>query len=214
MKYLFLSILLSTFLFSLEIKQKPIIFDEKRVDSTKDYILQRYGLETQNINITPKIIVIHHTGINSLEKSFKRFYNSELPNDRPDIVKASNLNVSAHFLVDKDGTIYQLMNETYMARHVIGLNYNSIGIENIGGQNFENNLTKKQLESNIKLIKYLQEKYPTIKYLIGHYEYTDFENHKLWLEKDKTYRTIKHDPHPTFMEKIRKEVKFLKHKNK
>ncbi len=36
-------------------------------------------------------------------------------------------------MVDRDGTRYRLMPETYMARHVIGLNYYSIGIENVGG---------------------------------------------------------------------------------
>ncbi len=46
------------------------------------------------------------------------------------------------------------MPENYMARHVIGLNYYSIGIENVGGKNNrKEDLTKAQLESNIKLIR-------------------------------------------------------------
>lgn len=211
MKYISLFIFFTITVFALEIKQKPIIFDDKRIQLTQQYIFEHYGFKTQNINITPKMIVIHHTGINSFKKSYERFYNSKLPNDRPDIIKAGNLNVSTHFLIDTDGTIYQLMDEALMARHVIGLNYNSIGIENVGGQNFENNLTNEQLSSNIQLIQYLQKKYSTIQYLIGHYEYQNFEKHKLWLEKNKNYRTKKHDPNPIFMNKIRKNFSRLQY---
>ena len=54
---------------------------------------------------------------------------------------------------------------------------------------------------------YLKEKYKTIEYLIGHYEYTLFEDHTLWLEKDKTYRTTKTDPGLEFMTSIRNKTK-------
>ena len=145
--------------------------------------------------------MIHHTASDDLKESFDRFKPEILLQDRKDITKAGSLNVSAHFLVDFDGTIYSMMPETYMARHVIGLNLSSIGIENVGGN--KKALTKEQLEANIKLVEYLKEKYKTIKYLIGHYEYTNGENHPLFLEKDKNYRTIKHDPDVNFMESLR-----------
>jgi N-acetyl-anhydromuramyl-L-alanine amidase AmpD len=112
------------------------------------------------------------------------------------------LNVSAQFLVDRDGSIFRLLPETIMARHVIGLNHCAIGIENVGGtENLP--LTASQLESNIWLVKYLSDKYD-IEYLIGHYEYTLFEGHELWLEKDEGYRTEKEDPGVGFMKKVRK----------
>jgi len=210
MKKLLITSLLINNLFSIEIKQMPIKFGEKRVELTKNYIKNRYELDVKDITIIPKIIVIHHTGINSLKNSFKRLDAEVLLSDRKYIQKASNLNVSAHFLVDRDGTIYSLMNETDMARHVIGLNYSSIGIENVGGQIKQDNLTVTQLESNIKLIDYLKNKYKTIEYLIGHYEYTNFVNNKLFLEKDKKYRTKKSDPGVKFMESLRKSFPNLK----
>ena len=110
-------------------------------------------------------------------------------------------------MIDQDGTIYQLLPETTMARHVIGLNHCSIGIENVGGTK-DLPLTKAQLKSNIWLVRYLKEKY-NIDYLIGHYEYTLFEDHPLWLEKDDGYRTVKNDPGIDFMTKVREEVKDL-----
>lgn len=208
MKKILLILVLFINVYSLEIKQMPLEFTQKRVDLTKQYIKNSYGLEVQNINIIPKIIVIHHTAMDDLKESFNRFNSEILTSDRKYIKKAGDLNVSAHFFVDFDGTIYSLMPETYMARHVIGLNLSSIGIENIGGNKKE--LTQAQLKANIELVRYLKEKYKTIEYLIGHYEYTKFENHPLFLEKDAKYRTIKHDPAEDFMENLRVNFPDLK----
>ena len=196
-------LILSLFIYanSIEIKQMPLNFTQKRIDLTKEYIKNSYGLDVENIYIVPKVIVIHHTAMDDLKESYDRFNSETLTADRNYIMKAGNLNVSAHFLLDFDGSIYALMPETYMARHVIGLNLSSIGIENIGGNKKE--LTQEQLKANIELVKYLKEKYKTIEYLIGHYEYTKFENHPLFLERDAKYRTIKHDPAVWFMESLR-----------
>lgn len=191
---------------SKEIVDKPINFDEERITLTKDYLSTRYGLEQDNPNIVPKMIVLHWTIIPTMQKTFDAFYNAKLPG-RPDLVDASNLNVSSQFLVDQDGTIYRLMPETTMARHVIGLNHAAIGIENVGGTD-DLPLTKAQLKSNVWLVNYLSKKYP-IDYLIGHYEYTNFEGHELWLEKDDGYRTEKTDPGEDFMEAVRKRTKKL-----
>jgi hypothetical protein len=67
------------------------------------------------------------------------------------------------------------------------------------------------LKSNIKLVIYLKKKY-TVDYVIGHYEYTNFEGHELWLEKDEGYRTKKTDPSEEFMKEVRKATKKLNFK--
>ncbi len=184
--------------------QKPIMFTQKRKNMTKEYIKNRYGLRVNNIHIEPKMIVLHWTAVMDFDECFERLNTEELYSDRGDIASASALNVSAHFLVDRDGTIYQLMPDNWMARHVIGLNYSAIGIENIGGEgNIKEDLTNAQIQSNIKLVKYLKAKYPTIKHLIGHHEYREYENSPLWLELDDGYRTIKADPGDRFMNAVR-----------
>ena len=188
----------------------PITFNEERKILTLEYLQNRYGLEQESPKIDPKMIVLHWTVIPTFQKSFEAFDPVTLPNWRPDIKNISGLNVSSQFMVDRDGTIYQLLPETTMARHVIGLNHCAIGVENIGGTE-ELPLTKAQLKSNIWLVKYLKDKYD-IDYLIGHYEYTLFENHPLWLEKDEGYRTVKTDPGPDFMNNVRKAVKNLNFK--
>ena len=195
---------------SKEIVDKPIVFNEERAELTRTYLLERYGLEQESPAISPKMIVLHWTVIPTLEEAFEAFDPATLPNWRPDIENVSGLNVSSQFMVDRDGTIYSLMPETNMARHVIGLNHCAIGVENIGGTK-ELPLTKAQLKANIWLVEYISNKYP-IEYLIGHYEYTNFVNHPLWLEKDETYRTVKTDPGKDFMEKVRKATKNLNFK--
>ncbi|WP_396589919.1 peptidoglycan recognition family protein [Allomuricauda sp. R78024] len=187
------------------IVDRPIVFDEERIVLTKEYLSQRYNLEQETAEIVPKIVVLHWTAIPTLKKSFEAFEKSTLPNWRPDIESVSGLNVSSHFLVDQDGTIYRLMPETTMARHVIGLNHCAIGVENVGGTK-ETPLTRKQLKANIFLVEHLATKY-NIEYVIGHQEYTQFEGHPLWLEVDDGYRTEKTDPGMDFMKKVRKATK-------
>ena len=203
-------LLLLSCISSKKIVDKPIIFDEERIQLTLDYLSDRYGLQKEAPTIIPKMIVLHWTYIPTLQKSFDAFNNSNLPEWRPDIKSASGLNVSSQFLVDQDGTIYRLMPETTMARHVIGLNHCAIGVENVGGT--ENTpLTQDQLDANIWLVKYLANKYD-IEYLIGHNEYTNFEGHELWLEKDENYRTQKTDPGRDFLNAVKKATQYFNFK--
>ncbi len=187
---------------------KPVDFPEERVDMTLDYISEHYGIRPVNIEIVPKMIVLHWTETATFREAFDIFKSPYL--DRPGIVaNAGKVNVSVQFIVDRDGTVYRLMPETYMARHVIGLNYISIGVENIGGVDGKDDMTDAQIEANAQLVRYLVEKYSTIKYLIGHYEYTKFENSPLWMENDPDYRTKKTDPGNRFMSAVRKKVSNL-----
>lgn len=183
------------------IRDMPINFDEERVRLTLEYLEERYNIIQSDPHIDPEMIVVHYTVVPTLERTFAVFDSARLPSSRPGIAGAGALNVSSQFLVDRDGTIYRLMRETYMARHVIGLNHCAIGIENVGGGS-ELPLTDAQLDANIWLIRYLKKKYD-IHYLIAHSEYTLFEGHELWKEVDPGYRTEKSDPGEKFMEGIR-----------
>jgi beta-N-acetylhexosaminidase len=192
----------------IKIIDKPINFGQERIDMTKSYIKKHYGFEVENIEIEPRIIVLHWTADMSFQKSFERLKPQKLFSDRKDIVKASALNVSSQFLVKRDGTIYRLMPENWMARHVIGLNYSAIGVENIGSLKY--GLTKKQLKANIALVRYLKNKYPSISNMIGHHEYREMEGTELWLEMDEGYRTKKSDPGDKFMANVRNAIVDLK----
>lgn len=180
---------------------KPITFDAERERLSLEYLKKRHGLEQQTATIDPKMVVVHWTVIPTLEGSFNAFNPVKLPSSREKISGASALNVSAHFLVDRDGTIHQLLPTTTFARHTIGLNHTAIGIENIAdGKSLP--LTDQQIRANIELILYLSELHQ-INYVIGHHEYQQFIGHPLWLETDADYLTSKTDPGDANMRRIR-----------
>ncbi|MFT5659507.1 MAG: N-acetylmuramoyl-L-alanine amidase [Sulfurimonas sp.] len=209
-KILLFVLSLSFILNAYEIHQTPINFGEVRVNLTKEYIKNHYAIDVKDIKIVPKIVLVHYTAVETFSKSLARFTSETLPNDRPEISKASTLNVSTHFMVERDGTIHQLMPLDFMGRHVIGLNYSSIGIENVGGAGYKQDLTVEQLAANIFIVNYLKKKFPTIEYVVGHHEYRCFENTELWLEKDDGYRTSKYDPGKNFMRDLHANIKGFK----
>jgi N-acetyl-anhydromuramyl-L-alanine amidase AmpD len=193
----------------LRIVDRPISFSLERVEMTRAYIQSHYGLSPADIRIVPRIIVLHWTAIDDLEASFRAFDRETLAG-RPDLDSAGHVNVSIQFLVDRDGSIYRLMPETHMARHVIGLNYSAIGVENVGGAGGVDNLTDAQIKANVRLVRYLAKKYSTIQHLIGHSEYRVLERSPLWLEREPGYRTTKIDPGDRFMRAVRAGVADLK----
>lgn len=193
---------------ALSVTDKPITFDQKRQDLTLAYRRQHSDPRATDITIAPKMIILHHTAINSFDATWKYFNNVRAEAARTALADAGEVNVSAQFVVDRDGTIYRLMPETWMARHCIALNHVAIGIENVGdGNRFP--LTDAQAEANAALVRYLKGKYPEIEYLIGHHEYREMEKTPLFLELVPTYRNRKTDPGPAFMDKVRERVKDL-----
>jgi len=108
---------------------------------------------TTNFNLRkPNYVVIHHTAQESVEQTLKTF---TLPRTQ----------VSAHYVIAKDGTIYNMLNDFYRGWHGgagkwgnnTDLNSSSIGIEldNNGKEEF----SKLQIESLLKLLKVLKEKH-------------------------------------------------------
>lgn len=189
------------------ITQRYVVMDELRERLSLEYIREHYNLTPERPHIEPRIIVLHWTAIEDFDRSYNCMHASTLSTQRTDIASASNLNVCAHFLVDRDGTIVQLLPLPYFARHVIGLNFHAFGIENVGSDTLP--LTDKQVASNVALIRCLLDHYPDIRYVIGHYEYLQIEDTPLFLEVDPTYRTKKIDPGEDFMRKVRSEIRDL-----
>lgn len=190
------------------IHQAPIQFDKQRIELTREYQLSHYGIKSKSIEIQPRMVVLHWTGISTVQATLRTFDPPTFPKDSPRIKELpGTLNVSSHFLVDRDGTIYQLMPENWMARHVIGLNHYAIGIENIGGMGEKDDLTEAQTRANAFLVCYLKKKYSKINYVIGHNDYLRFRNTRLWQELDPNYQTDKYDPGPVFVSKVVKLVR-------
>jgi N-acetylmuramoyl-L-alanine amidase len=192
---------------TINIISKPIVYNQERIQLSIDYLKQRHNLIQSTATITPKIIVLHYTAGGTLESNFNYFNNVKIEGARAYNKNQSPLNVSSHYLVDRDGSIYQLMPDTFFARHTIGLNYCAIGIENIGSK--AEPLTEEQAIANAKLVRHLKSKF-AISHLIGHYEYGKFKGTKLWRETNPSYFTGKDDPGSDFMVKVRSFIKDLK----
>jgi len=103
-----------------------------------------------------KYIIYHYTGMSSENKAIKRL--TDL-----------NSNVSCHYFIKRNGQIILMVPELYEAWHAgksnwkkdISLNKKSLGIEisNKGHEFGYENFSKKQINSLIKLSKYLIKKY-------------------------------------------------------
>ena len=69
----------------------------------------------------------------------------------------SGRQVSAHYVIDKNGDIYQMVRDSDRANHCRGANQNSIGIEHVAKPNEA--LTDQQAKSSAALIAWLLEQY-------------------------------------------------------
>jgi len=180
-------------------------FGPERQQLTLDYIRAHYDPGATTIRLSPRMIVVHATETASLDSTLRLFEPTVLPAFRSDIARAGAVNVSSHYLVDRDGTIYHLVPDTVIARHVIGLNRVALGIENVGGGPY-GPLTARQLAADCWLVRRLRRANPAIRYLIGHSESDRFRGTPLWEERDASYRTPKTDPGESFMAALRRAV--------
>ena len=174
---------------AISIIDKPIAWSENRERLIEEYAQLHYG--KSETRIIPQAVVVHWTVSETWQQAYNWFYNEEMAD--------GTLNVASQFIVDRDGTIYRLSEETALNRHIIGYNWCAIGIENVGGIDGREDLTDAQLAANVELIKYLHEKYPTIKYVFGHYQQNAARISGLYIENVAGYYSIKSDPGAKFM---------------
>jgi len=149
----------------IEIKQLPTL-SERRRELTKEYCRIHYGYDGFQIQ-DPKMIVVHYTAFESLSESYDCIKPDALPSVREDIKAGGALNVGTHYLIDRNGDIYQLLPDDMVARHTIGFNHTALSLENVGRD--RDHLTEAQVSANASLVRHLVQKYPSIEYRIGHY---------------------------------------------
>ena len=176
---------------------RPVRLTEYRKQLIREYAFQHYGEEFTEI--VPQAVIVHWMESPEADGVYDYFYR-ETRND-------GTLNVCSQFLVDRDGTIFRLTPETMLDRHAIGYNWCAIGIENVGGTANREDLTEAQLQANVLLIRYLQEKYPTVRYVWGHYQQTLAKKNGLFRENVSDYFHGKVDPGPKFMKALHKKLK-------
>ena len=175
----------------------PVRLTEYRKQLTREYAFRHYGEEFTEI--VPQAVIVHWTESPEADGVYDYFYK--------EVRKDGTLNVCSQFLVDRDGTIFRLTPETMLDRHAIGYNWCAIGIENVGGVDRKEDLTPSQLQANVLLIRYLREKYPTVRYVWGHYQQKSAEKSGLYKESVSGYYHAKVDPGPKFMKALQKNLK-------
>lgn len=194
-----------------EIREHPLPWDPERQALTVDYLARHRttalsGDAQVDTRMTPRVVVLHWTAGATAESAWNTFAGARL-GGRPELQAAGALNVGAHYVVDRDGTIWRLFADEVVLRHVIGLNHLAIGIENVGG-GARWPLTPAQVQANAALVRGLAARHP-LTHLIGHHEAERMRGHPYFEERDPTYRSAKADPGDAFMAAVRAELSDL-----
>jgi N-acetyl-anhydromuramyl-L-alanine amidase AmpD len=192
---------------ALAVVDAPIKWSNERAELTLAYRRAHSDPTAKDLGIDPHVIVLHYTGGNSAKSTREYFDNTRIEKSRAQLARAGAVNVSSHYLVDRDGTIYKIQPETQFARHCIGLNHIAIGIENVGEN--EAALTDAQVAANAALVRDLARRFK-ITHLLGHYEVMAFRDHAYYVELDPKYKNDKPDPGAGFMKRVRSAVADLK----
>jgi N-acetylmuramoyl-L-alanine amidase len=147
------------------IHQWRIPFPQKRKDEMAAYARRHYGINSYRLT-NPHVIVEHVAVAPSAAATRSAF----VP-DRPDPELHELPGTCSHFVVDRDGTIYQLVSLRLMCRHTVGLNYTAIGIEHAGFKDSDVLGNRRELAASLKLTAWLRCRYGiALKNVIGHNE--------------------------------------------
>jgi beta-N-acetylhexosaminidase len=151
---------------------KPIPYGATRRAEMAAYAKKHYGIDSWRLR--PRAIVEHVTATDSFSSVFNTF-----ASDSPDAELHELPGTCAHFVIDRDGTIYQLVPLNVMCRHTVGLNWVAIGIEHVGTSDAEVMHDTAQMRASLALTVWLMWKYAIpLANVIGHNESLTSPLHK------------------------------------
>jgi beta-N-acetylhexosaminidase len=142
---------------------RKIPFGAARKRQMAAYSQRHYGERAWELT-DPQVIVEHYTGGTSFDSAWNHFAsNAPHLGERP--------GVCAHFLIDTDGTIYQLVNLGIRCRHAIGMNWTAIGIEHVGTNAAGILGNRAMMRASLRLTAWLMLRYGiSVGNVIGHAE--------------------------------------------
>ncbi len=147
------------------IEWDPIPFGAARKSQMRRYSRRHYG-DLKAKLIAPKVIVEHYTTTNSFGSTFNTF-----AANAPDVEFGERPGVCAHYVIDRDGTIHQLVSLRWRCRHTVGLNDSAIGIEHVGVSDADVLGRPRQLAASLRLTRWLQGRFGILERdVIGHAE--------------------------------------------
>jgi beta-N-acetylhexosaminidase len=143
----------------------PIPFGADRRRQMRAYSRRHYG-EAKARLVDPKVIVEHYTASTSYSSAFNTF-----ASNAPDVEFGERPGVCAHFVIERDGTIHQLVSLRWRCRHTVGLNDTAIGIEHVGVSDADVMGRPGQLGASLRLTRWLQDRFRIrTRDVIGHAE--------------------------------------------
>jgi len=178
---------------------KPIPFGPKRKAEMAAYAEKHYGIHSWRLH--PKVIVEHYTASNSFSSAWNAFAANE-----PDPELHELPGDCAHFIIDRNGRIYQLVRLDIMCRHTVGLNYVAIGIEHVGTSDAEVLHDRAQIRASLELNAWLVDRFHIrVRNVIGHSESLSSPYHrelyKPWAHQ--THADWTHSDMDVFRSKLR-----------
>ncbi|MDQ8046232.1 MAG: peptidoglycan recognition family protein [Patulibacter sp.] len=183
-----------------KIVQRPIPFGPQRRSEMREYSLRHYGQATAAL-VDPKVIVIHYTVTPTFEAAYNTF-----AQDVADPELHELPGTCSHFVIDRDGTIYQLVPLRFRCRHTVGLNWTAIGIEHVGNSDADVIDRPAVLRSSLRLVRWLRCRYGIHRSdVIGHAESLTSKYHD---EHVAALRTQTHaDMQPAAMARYRSKLR-------
>jgi hypothetical protein len=170
-----------------KIAQSPIPFPAKRSDEMRRYAQRHYGLDTSRLD-GPHVIVEHFTANRSYAATWQTFMR-----DVPDVELHELPGLCAHFVIDRNGVIHQLVPLRLMCRHTVGLNWTAIGIEHVGVSDADVMGNRRQLAASLRLTRWLQGRFGIrTRDVIGHSESLASPYHR------ERVRALQHQTHADF----------------
>jgi N-acetylmuramoyl-L-alanine amidase-like protein len=154
-----------------QIVWKKIPFGAKRKRQMAAYSKRHYGERTYELT-DPKVVVEHYTAGTSFDSAWNHFAaNGTHLGEKP--------GVCAHFVIDTDGTVYQLVNLAIRCRHAIGMNWTAIGIEHVGTSARGILDNRRMMQASLRLTAWLMLRYGiNVGNVIGHAETLDSRYHR------------------------------------
>jgi len=142
---------------------KRIPFGDKRRRQMGAYSKRHYGVRRWRLS-DPRVIVEHYTGGTSFSAAWNTFAsNAKHLGEYP--------GTCAHFIIDTDGTIYQLVPLWIRCRHAMGMNWVAFGVEHVGTSDAQVMGNAEQIASSYALTVWLMQRYHLeIRNVIGHNE--------------------------------------------
>lgn len=153
------------------IEWKKIPFGAKRKRQMAAYSKRHYGERTYELT-NPKVVVEHYTAGTSFDSAWNHFAaNGTHLGEKP--------GVCAHFIIDTDGTVYQLVNLAIRCRHAIGMNWTAIGIEHVGTDARGILDNRRMMRASLRLTAWLMLRYGiNVGNVIGHAEILQSPHHR------------------------------------